>query len=144
MRWLKPFALIACLAAAAQAGALPREYSDEYLESRLAKFKRMRTTGLVLGLGGVGLIVLGGILVGTAEYETTTDFNGNEQRVTHDPQWPVGFLSIVGGVPLTVTGIILGAIGSSKVTQYERRLQTGSLEFDLKPHRQAVSLAWRF
>lgn len=143
MKWFKSIALVACLAAAAQAGS-PREYSDDYLESRLAKFKRMRTTGLVLGLGGVGLIVLGSILVGTAEYETTTDFNGNEQRVTHDPQWPVGFLSIVGGVPLSITGIILGSIGSGKVSYYERRLQTSGLDFDLKPDRQAVALSWKF
>ena len=131
---------ILILALPASAGA--SGYSHEELLSKQARFARMRTTGIVMGVAGVGMIILGSILVGTAEYETTTDYYGNEQRITNDPQWPIGFLTIVAGVPVGIAGIVLGGIGNHKVQQYEAILNSVSIRID--PRGKKAELAYSF
>lgn len=120
------------------------EYSRDYLEQKRTGFKKMRTTGFVMGGAGCAMVILGGFLVGTAKYENSTDFNGNNKRVTHDPQWPVGFLTIVAGVPLGIAGVVLGSIGSNKVNQYDGLLRDFSLGLELNPERSGARVSLSF
>jgi hypothetical protein len=120
------------------------EYSRDYLEKKRTGFAKMRTTGFVMGGAGCAMVVLGGFLVGTAKYENSTDYNGNPQRVTHDPQWPVGFLTIVAGVPIGIAGAVLGGIGSNKVTQYDRMLRDFTLGLELNPERSGARVSLSF
>ena len=119
-----------------------REYQREDLEQKQAGFKKMRTAGITMGIAGVSMIALGAVLVGTARYETRTDYNGSEKRITNDPQWPVGFLTIVAGVPVGIAGIVLGNIGNNKVRQYQGLLDGMSLELD--PIGKGVRISYSF
>ena len=121
--------------------ARPSEYTREELERKQAGFRKMRTSGIVMGVGGGGMVVLGAVLMGTAKYETR-EVNGQEKRVTFDPQWPVGFISMVAGVPVCIAGIVLGSVGSRKVEQYQNLL--GSLSLEVDPLQRKLSVAYSF
>jgi hypothetical protein len=140
MRLLSAVLLIAFLNVNARAG----EYTKEALEAKLHSFTKLRNAGFSMAAGGGALLILGIVLVSTAKFETKQDFNGNDQRITNDPQWPVGFLSIVASVPLAITGFVLGGVGNTKVQAYRARLGEVSLDLDLNPARKGMGLAYHF
>ncbi len=136
--------LILVLFAAIQVSAAPyaSEYDHEYLEARLNKFKGMRTAGFVMaGIGGASL--LGGIILASnGEWETVETPSGGTQTQAQDGSAAGGLLLIVAGIPVTVAGIVLGSIGSSKVRKYRALLEGVSL--DLRPGHTGARLSYRF
>lgn len=70
--------LLLVLTAVFNASAAPAagEYDREYLETKLAKFKGMRTTGFVLAGLGAAALVGGIVLASNGEYETVETTNG--------------------------------------------------------------------
>jgi hypothetical protein len=135
--------LILVLSAAFHVSAAPSgsESDREYLEARLGKFKSMRTTGFVLAGIGVASLVGGIALASNGEYETVETPTGTQTQA-QDGAAAGGLLLIIAGIPVTVAGIVLGSIGSSKVQKYKALLEGVSL--DLRPGHTGARLSYKF
>lgn len=137
------FILICAIRVSAQQGLEPKRQGEDrvFLEHKLQKFQGMQTTGFVLGgLGGAAL--LGGIiLAANGSWETQNTQTGTQANAT-DGAAVGGVILILAGAPMLVTGIILGAIGSKKVHQYQNMLNAVSL--DLRPGHTGLRLAYSF
>lgn len=120
------------------------EYSRDYLEQRKKKFQGMKTTGAVMGVSGVALLVGGILLASNADWETQETTTGGTQTTTQDPSGAFGLLFIGSGISLGITGAILGGIGSRKVKQYDALLQSSALNFELGEQRKALRLSYSF
>lgn len=140
---MRPFFLILLMLATFTQAAAPRQYDRPYLEGKLQKFQKMRTTGFTLaGIGAASL--LGGIvLASNGEWESQQNMNGGTSYNAQDGSAGFGLLFIALGVPMTIGGIVLGAIGNSKVGKYESLLLDVSLDLQLGP-RQGARLSYNF
>lgn len=56
----------------------------------------------------------------------------------------IGILLIAPGTPMSLTGLILGGIGSSKVMEYEGRLRNFSISFDFTMKKKGLRLSYDF
>jgi hypothetical protein len=96
------------------------EYSRSEIGGKLATYTKMRGTGIGLLLTGTALTVGGILLMSSAEW-TTIQTETGIQKNTNDPQGAIGIVMLLPGIPLTLTGMILTGIGSSKVAEYQKR-----------------------
>lgn len=119
------------------------ERRSELYSRKITTYSKMRKVGLGLGLAGGVLTVAGVSLVSSADWETTS-YGGSTSTTTTDSEGVAGLLMLVVGVPLAVTGIVLGSIGSAKVKSYSKKLNGLSFNIDYTPHRKGVILTYRF
>jgi hypothetical protein len=113
--------VIACLIGTPHAQVRDAEgYTLEDVKAKSASFRRMQITGLsLLGLGVGG--VAGGIaLMASAEWESHSS-PGGVSVSTEDPQGGAGLALMAMGIPMTVAGTVLSAIGGRKYVEYKRR-----------------------
>jgi len=113
-------------------------------ERKIAGFSKMKRIGLTLAGVGGGLTVAGVILVSSVDWSQTSNGNGGTTYVTDDPSGLVGVIMIYGGLPMMVTGIILGAIGNKKVKDYSEKLYNLNVGFNVTPNYSGVRLTYRF
>jgi hypothetical protein len=135
--------LIAICFQAVSAREYDREYDRDYLVARKSKFTGMRNAGFTMGIIGSAMLVGGIVLASNGEYETVETPNGTQSQAK-DGSAAGGLLLIIAGVPLGVTGFILGGIGSKKVNQYERMLQNTSVGMELGENRKGLRLSYSF
>ena len=87
--------------------------------------------------------LLGVILVSNADWETQQTLTGS-QTSTHDGNGVIGVLLLIPGIPIGVTGLILGGIGGGKVTEYEKRLRRISFGIGIGHESTLLSLRYNF
>lgn len=121
-------------------------------ERKVVSFKRMKSTGVGLTIGGAVLTVVGTALMATSDLSSDYDNEyDNGYRYGYDyensndevGQFVLGMLSVVAGVATTAGGIVLWSIGSRKTKQYQQKLDM--ISFNVNPStQQMVSLSYRF
>lgn len=137
------FILLLTLFIAVQTGH-SREYSKEELTARRNKFQNMKTTGWTLAGIGAAMVVGGGILMANGKWEQVEGMDGQTRNEAQDGAAIGGTILLMGGIPMTVGGIIFGAIGSKKVRQYDDLLESASLGFEMGRDRRALRLSYSF
>lgn len=118
-------------------------YTRNDLKGKVATYTKMKKTGFTLAGVGGGMLLLGIILVASADWETESTPTG-VQKTTHDPGGIIGILLIAPGAPMSLIGLILGGIGSSKVTEYEGRLRNFSISVDFSMKTKGLRLSYDF
>lgn len=121
------------------------QYISNYAlyERKVQAYGKLKNAGISLAIGGVAMTIAGAVLTSSADWETYNSYNGTAQTTT-DSEGVAGVLLIVTGVPVTVTGVILGAIGARKSRYYQEKLQRLSLNLKYNQHQQRVVLTYRF
>ena len=119
------------------------EYTVGEIQRKIMTYTKMKVTGFtLLGIGGAALA--GGIILAVnAEWETQSTPTG-VQKTTSDPQGAAGIILLAAGIPMTVAGTVLGAIGASKTHEYKRRLELYGVSINLTPKKQSVGLIFNF
>ena len=103
-------------------------YTANDLQSKMQKFKKMKTNGFIMAGIGAGLVIFGIIGMANADWQTNKSA-GNVQVTTQDAIGGVGIVSMGFGVPCTVAGLVLGGIGSKKELEYKTRYENFSLHY---------------
>jgi lysylphosphatidylglycerol synthetase-like protein (DUF2156 family) len=112
---------------------------------KIDKYKRMKSTGIVMVVAGSIATVVGISNISNAEYTTSTNpYTGATQRTTNDPAAVTGALLVLGGAGLLGGGIPLTIIGSKKSQQYQRRLDALSIHLNLNLQQQGLALSYKF
>jgi hypothetical protein len=96
-------------------------YSIDNIHEKYDKFSKMRTSGIVLSVLGATSLVTGIVLFSTQASRPAgpmTDQEMNAQIVG----MVGGFVLIGIGIPLTITGGVLGIIGANKCKEYKAKL----------------------
>jgi len=121
------------------------KYDDKeglYLQ-KVASYTKMKKTGIGLGVGGGSCVVIGAVLVTMADWESYSNSTGSGVT-TQDASGVAGIVFLLIGVPLTVTGIVLGSIGAKKVKYYNGLLQNVSFDIKSTPQQTGIKLTYRF
>jgi hypothetical protein len=108
---------------------------------KIDKYKRMKSTGIVMIVAGTVATVVGISNISSANY-TTNPYTG--QRTTSDPSAITGALLTLGGIGLVGGGIPLTIIGSKKSKQYQRKFDELALHLNLNPLQQGLALSFKF
>jgi hypothetical protein len=96
-------------------------YTLEDVKAKVTKFQGLKVTGFtMLGLGGA-LIGTGIVLMSSAEWESYSTPTSTGMS-TSDPQGGAGIIMLAVGIPFTVVGIVLSAVGAKKHREYKDRL----------------------
>lgn len=105
----------------------------------------MRTTGIIPGVAGA-VLTIAGIAKADADdmNNALAKYSGGLNVPAGDPEGERGALMVMLGVPMSVTGIILGIIGSRKVRSYSEKLDKITLDLSYSPQRKGVMLTYRF
>src|SRR5258706_13178442 len=119
------------------AGQLIAQQDRNFIEQKIQHYTKMKKTGTGLTIAGGALTIVGIALMSSAKYETTTNFYGQQQTTSHDPNAVGGALCLLGGLGMAGAGIPLMAVGSSRVKKYTAQLNTLSLNLKFTPQGQA-------
>jgi hypothetical protein len=102
--------------------------------------ERMMKAGRTLTIAGGALLVAGIVLVATADEQYynsyTTSYGGTYEE--GDPQFALGLVMAIGGVGMTIPGIILWSKGSKRYKAYQQR------ESALEINPSNLGLRYRF
>ena len=110
---------------------------------KVEKFKRMKTTGILMAGAGTILAIVGISNLASVDY-TGSSSSSSSGGPANDPKYTSGILMFYGGVGLMGGGIPLAIIGSKKAKKYERKLDGLTLNLNLNPKQQGLALCYRF
>ncbi len=113
-------------------------------QSKVQSYTKMKRTGSTLAIVGAGVSVVSTILVASADWEETEDYNGQTQYNTTDGSGALGIVGLVIGVPMAVTGIILNSVGNRKLKYYQEKLDNVKLTSFHQGQQNGITLAIRF
>ncbi len=112
-----------------------------YNEEKYRKFKKMRTTGMVLTGVGAGLITTGIVLIASGSKDTHFGPTGGtvyvDEMTDGDRKVVGGAFCVVFGALSTGGGITLWAIGNNKMKKYGNAV-------NLQSTKNGVGLAYSF
>ncbi|MBX3242438.1 MAG: hypothetical protein KIT80_04810 [Chitinophagaceae bacterium] len=112
-----------------------------YNEEKYRKFKKMRTTGMVLTGVGAGLITTGIVLIASGADDTSFDASGGTVYINDmtpgDGKVIGGVVCLVFGIMSTGGGITLWAIGNNKMKRYDNAV-------NLQSTKNGLVLAYSF
>jgi lysylphosphatidylglycerol synthetase-like protein (DUF2156 family) len=112
---------------------------------KVDKYKRMKSTGIVMIVAGTVATIVGVSNLSSAKYTTSTNpYTGASQRTTNDPSAVTGALLFLGGAGLLGAGIPLTIIGSKKSKQYQRKLDALAIHLNINYQQQGVALSYKF
>ena len=123
------------------------EYTPEQIDGKIKDYTRMKGAGNGLLAGGIVLDVVGVIslisgISSLVEESNNTDYY--ESNYSSSSSTPDGFVGLVigeycliFGIPMTVAGSVLSAIGKHKRSEYQNRL-------GLKITPNSLSMVYRF
>jgi len=107
---------------------------------------RTRNTGRVLtGIGGA-LLLTGVICLATADeqYYEYSNVNGQIEE-TGDPKFVIGVLGIIGGVGMTIPGVILWTKGGRRYSRYlEQQQQENRPAARIQMNNRGLTLTYHF
>ena len=108
--------------------------------SKAEKYRKMKTTGAVLTVGGTILAIVG--ISTLSNVETTTTSTGQVQTLKGDPV--AGVLELLVGTGAVGAGVPLWIVGAHAESKYNRKLETLSARVYVNPHATGVKLTYRF
>ncbi len=113
---------------------------------KVESYRKMRNTGLGLGIGGGILTTVGIVILASADWEEQPPANGSGTTYTTTDAGSAvgGFLLLCTGIPMLGTGAVLGGIGNYKMKQYQRKADGMTLNFQCNPRQRGVALTYRF
>jgi hypothetical protein len=120
------------------------QYAPGTYDNKIAKYKRMRTAGIIMGIGGAVLTTVGISVLSTSDWEESEDMYGNTNVAPTDGDGWLGLFAVGVGVPLTAVGITLGIIGNNKVKYYTKKNSGLSLNLKYGPRSKGLSLRYSF
>ena len=117
--------------------AFSGEYSREYLEQQLGKFKTMRTTGIILTTAGIPMAAVG-IPMYFSEYgkQYSDDINTGK--------FLGGAVLMVAGELMIIGGVVLWAFGHSRVKRYKKMISRQDFGLNFEVTKKGLSLQYRF
>ena len=113
-------------------------------QSKVQSYTKMKRTGSTLAIVGAGVSVVSTILVASADWEETEDYNGQTQYNTTDGSGALGIVGLVIGVPMAVTGIILNSVGNRKLKYYQEKMDNVKLTSFHQGQQNGITLAISF
>lgn len=124
------------------------QYTLNEIQIKISGFQRMNRAGTGLLAGGILLDCIGTITLITGisgmvnEIDQMYDDPYDTYYEDDTPGWLwqvyVGSYSLGFGIPMTVAGSVLKAIGSRKLQEYEKRLER--ISFRLSPNRWTLTI----
>lgn len=108
---------------------------------KVEKYKRMKTSGALLIIGGGILAIAAVSTLSNVQYQTNP-YTG--QRTTNDPKYVSGILMLIGSEACLGAGIPLAIIGSKQSKRWQRKLDGVTLNFKLSPKQQGLALVYKF
>jgi len=112
-------------------------------KKKVNTYLKLKKNGSTIALLGGGVTLAGVIMVSTVEWQTQSTSTGTN-ITTSDPEGVWGLLCIVVGVPVSVTGLVLGKIGYSNAIKYQKKLSGLSMGVNFSPQQKGISLVYRF
>lgn len=112
-------------------------------EQKVERYAKMKKNGITMGAIGGAATVIGILFINQADWEKQTTPTGVNYN-TDDPSGTAGIVIAGVGVPLVITGIILGAIGNKKEKEYKSKLDNLSLKLKSTKEMTGVSLVYDF
>ena len=111
---------------------------------KIEKYKRMKTTGILMAAAGTILVVAGISNLASVDYTGSSSSSSSSSGPANDPKYTSGILMFYGGVGLMGGGIPLTIIGSKQSKKWQRRLDGLTFNFKLTPNQQGLALAYKF
>jgi hypothetical protein len=108
--------------------------------TKAEKYRKMKTTGTVLTVGGAILTIAG--IVTLSNVETTTNMNGQVQTVSGNPG--AGVLEFLLGIGAVGAGVPLWIVGAHAEAKYNRNLEKLSVRLNVNPKNTGLKLTYRF
>lgn len=97
-------------------------YSVDFLETKIQKFKGMKTSGIIMTAVGIPSLVTGVVLYVDWVSDEVNSSSSSSSSTTIDGRAIGGLALMVVGELLTGGGIVLWAIGGSKSRKYQKML----------------------
>jgi hypothetical protein len=113
----------------------------KFFDDKINKYTKMKNTGWVLAGTGGAFMLVGLSMVATADWETNTTPTSSTAN-TNDSNGIVGVLLLAAGVPVFITGVVIGSVGSKRVKHYKKGLN--DISFQVKPHVNGIGLVCNF
>ena len=114
-----------------------------FYAQKTEKFKRMKTTGILMAGAGTILAIVGISNLASVDY-TGSSYSSSSGGPANDPKYASGILMFYGGVGLLGGGIPLAVIGSKQAKKYQRKLDALTLNLNLNPKQQGLALSYKF
>jgi hypothetical protein len=141
---MKTFLLISFLTCIVfQSHAQQIQQDKEFYFQKSEKYRKMKSAGRALTLGGSVLSALG--MITLLNSSTTTTSNGYGQSQTSTEGNVVGgALMYLFGSACVGAGVPLWIVGGINEGRYNRKLEGVSLELKLNPQTTGLALTYRF
>ena len=129
---------IACIGMNAQPIS---ELSEEQLQGKVDKFQNMRTTGIVLTAIGIPAFI-GGVILYVNGLDESNTSSGDISDI-EGKAWAGLGLMVIGELALG-GGIVLWAMGGSKVKKYRNELNMRQQSLSMQSGKHGIGLVYRF
>ena len=141
---MKTFLLICILTGfVCQSYAQQIEGNKELYFEKAEKFRKMKTTGQVLTIGGSILAAAGMVTLLSSSTTTTTDSYG-QTDTSVDGNIIAGILMYLSGSACAGAGVPLWIVGGINEGRYNRKLETVTLRLKMDPQATGLALRYRF
>lgn len=116
-----------------------QQTNQEFLQSKVNKFKTIKNTGLIMITAGTASTIGGIISMSNANWEETSDGYYSE-----DDDALLGLILTSVGIGLIAGGTTCAIIGNSKIKKYKRQLDALSFSPFITPNKAGLMLTLRF
>jgi hypothetical protein len=140
MKILVFLALLTCSVAQLYAQIDPQK---SFYLTKSEKYRKMKTTGTVLSVGGTILAVVGIVTLSNYTEEVVTNQYGQSQTVTHGNA-TAGALAYLAGVASIGAGVPLWIVGGISEAKYNRKLEGLTVRLKVNPRSAGIGICYRF
>lgn len=124
-------------------GVAQHKTDAELYKYKIKSYSKLKTNGVTMGTIGGGLTAAGIFLVSNGEWEEQNNGSGTTYH-SKSSEATGGLVLLMVGIPLTITGFILGSIGHNKVKHYKNKLNNVNVGYYQHNKFKGVTMAMRF
>jgi len=111
--------------------------------AKVEKYKRMKTTGALLTVGGTVLFIVGATTLSNAP-TTTTYYNGQPQTTYTGGNAGAGAVALLLGMGGIGAGIPLWIVGGKSHRKYIQKLEMTGININLQQQSTGIGLRYHF